>query len=143
MREALLALGGIEERLGRLAPRSVAERLAHCDLRAGALTLRAVLEAGIGRKESRGSFLRSDCPSKDDSRWRCNSCLRYDAASGGFTVDGAGLSFGPLATTRAACPPGSLSDAFLQQLSFVRAWGFRERRLVLASLVDGTQLELH
>lgn len=86
MREALSALGGIEERLGRLAPRSVTERLAHCDLRAGALTLKAVLEAGIGRKESRGSFLRSDCPSKDDSRWRCNSCLRYDAASGGFTV---------------------------------------------------------
>lgn len=87
MREALSALGGIEERLGRLAPGSAAEKLAHCDLRAGAVTLKAVLEAGIGRKESRGSFLRSDYPAQDDSRWRRNSCLRFDAGGGGFTVD--------------------------------------------------------
>lgn len=87
MREALSALGGIEERLGRLAPGSAAEKLAHCDLRAGAVTLKAVLEAGIGRKESRGSFLRGDYPAQDDSRWRRNSCLRFDAGGGGFTVD--------------------------------------------------------
>jgi succinate dehydrogenase/fumarate reductase flavoprotein subunit len=87
MREAFSLLGRIEERLGRLAPKSAAEKLAHCDLRAGALTLRAVLEAGIGRKESRGSFLRSDYPAQDDSRWRRNSCVRCDAAGGGFTVN--------------------------------------------------------
>ena len=86
LREALAALDGIDGRLGRIAPQSVAERLAHGDLRAGALTLRAVLEAGIGRQESRGSFLRSDYPVKDDSRWRRNSCLRCGAAGGGFTV---------------------------------------------------------
>lgn len=83
---ALSALDGVEARLGRLAPRTAGERIAHCDLRAGALTLRAVLQAGIGREESRGSFLRSDYPAQDDSRWRRNSCLRYDAAGGGFTV---------------------------------------------------------
>lgn len=83
---ALSALDGIEARLGRLAPRTAAERIAHCDLRAGALTLRAVLQAGIGRGESRGSFLRSDCPGQDDVLWRKNSCLRFDAAGGGFTV---------------------------------------------------------
>ena len=86
MRGALSALDGIEERLGRLAPQSAAERVALYDLRAGALTLRAVLQAGIGRQESRGSFLRSDYPAQDDSLWRKNSCLRYDAEGGGFTV---------------------------------------------------------
>ena len=86
MRAALQALDTVEERLGRLAPRTVAERLAHGDLRAGALTLRAVLLAGLARTESRGSFLRSDHPGQDDGRWRRNSCLQYDAAGGGFAV---------------------------------------------------------
>lgn len=86
MCEALSSLDGIEERLGSLVPRTAAERLAAFDLRAGVLTLRAVLQAGIGRKESRGSFLRSDHPGQDDADWRRNSCLRYDAESRSFTV---------------------------------------------------------
>lgn len=86
MRQALSSLDGIGVRLAHLAPQNVAERLTHSDLLAGALTLRAVLQAGMGRQESRGSFLRSDYPAQDDSRWRRNSCVRYDADGGGFTV---------------------------------------------------------
>jgi succinate dehydrogenase/fumarate reductase flavoprotein subunit len=86
MREALSSLDEIEERLGRLAPQTVRERLLDCDLRAGALTLRAILQAGIGRKESRGSFLRSDHAGQGDDDWRRNSCLKYNAGSRNFTV---------------------------------------------------------
>ena len=86
MRKALASLDAIEDRLDRLAPRTVSERLADGDLRAGALTLRAVLQAGLAREESRGSFLRSDHPAQDDSRWRRNSCLQYDGTSRRFTV---------------------------------------------------------
>jgi succinate dehydrogenase/fumarate reductase flavoprotein subunit len=86
MRKALSMLDEIEERLRRMAPQTVAERLLDCDLRSGALTLRAVLQAGIGRKESRGGFLRSDHAGQDDAGWRRNSCLRYDAGSRSFTV---------------------------------------------------------
>jgi succinate dehydrogenase/fumarate reductase flavoprotein subunit len=86
MREALSSLEKIEERLGRLAPQTVRERLLDCDLRAGALTLKAILQAGIGRKESRGSFLRSDHTGQDDAGWRRNSCLKYDEGSRSFTA---------------------------------------------------------
>ncbi|NPV05490.1 MAG: FAD-dependent oxidoreductase [Syntrophaceae bacterium] len=86
MRKALSLLDAIEDRLDRLAPQSVPQRLADFDLRAGALTLRAVLQAGLAREESRGSFLRSDRPAQDDGRWRRNSCLQYDVAGRRFTV---------------------------------------------------------
>lgn len=62
-------------------------------------------------------------------------------ASGGFTVEGPGISFSAFATTRAACPPGSLSDAYLQQFAFVRSYGFKDGRLFLVTLIDGTTLE--
>ena len=86
MREALSSLEKIEERLGQLVPQTVRERLLDCDLRAGALTLKAILQAGIGRKESRGSFLRSDHAGQDDAGWRRNSCLKYDEGSRSFTA---------------------------------------------------------
>jgi succinate dehydrogenase/fumarate reductase flavoprotein subunit len=56
------------------------------DARAGALVLRAILQASLGRLESRGSFLRSDFPDEDDGNWRRNSCLSYDADKNAFTV---------------------------------------------------------
>ena len=56
------------------------------DARAGALTLRAILQASLGRKESRGSFLRSDFQDEDDCNWRRNSCLNYDADRNSFAV---------------------------------------------------------
>ena len=36
--------------------------------------------------------------------------------AGTYKLDGRSLAFGPLATTRAMCPPGSLSDRYLAQL---------------------------
>ncbi len=86
MQEALSSLGQMEAQMERLAPRTVAERLLENDLQAGILTLRAILQAGIGRRESRGSFLRSDYTAPDDARWLRNSCLTYDGASRRFAV---------------------------------------------------------
>jgi heat shock protein HslJ len=62
-------------------------------------------------------------------------------AGGSYTLDGPRLGFGPLASTRAACPPGSLSDKYLQQLGLVRSWLVRDGRLHLATLADGAILE--
>jgi len=36
---------------------------------------------------------------------------------GSYELDGKRIAIGPLGVTRAACPPGSLSDTFLAQLS--------------------------
>jgi para-nitrobenzyl esterase len=69
--------------------------------------------------------------------------LRADCnrGAGGYALDGSALSFGPLATTRAACPPGSLSDRYLQQLGFVRSFVLKDGRLHLATMADGAILE--
>jgi succinate dehydrogenase/fumarate reductase flavoprotein subunit len=47
------------------------------DLLSAVFVLRAVLIASLGRKESRGGFVRKDCPDTDDVNWQKNSCLTY------------------------------------------------------------------
>lgn len=51
------------------------------------------------------------------------------------------IEFGPLATTRMACPPDSLHDRFLQNLAYVRSFVMRDGHLYLATLADGAILE--
>lgn len=51
------------------------------------------------------------------------------------------LEFGPLATTKALCPPGSLHDRFLSDLSYVRSYVFKDGHLFLATMADGAILE--
>lgn len=62
------------------------ERILREGLLSATFTLRAVLTAGLGRLESRGSFLRTDYPAQDDARWLRNSRLTWDAAADRFQV---------------------------------------------------------
>jgi len=59
---------------------------------------------------------------------------------GRFELDGASLSFTPLATTRAFCGAGSLDQRYLEQIANVVAYAFEEGALVLATSMDGAQL---
>ena len=52
------------------------------------------------------------------------------------------LQFGPLALTRAQCPPGSLHDRMVKDWDFVRTYTFRDGRLFLALMADGGIYEL-
>jgi heat shock protein HslJ len=61
--------------------------------------------------------------------------------SGSYRLEGRSLTFGPMATTRAMCPPGSLSDRYLVQLAYVASWLMRDGRLHLATRADGSILE--
>jgi heat shock protein HslJ len=61
--------------------------------------------------------------------------------SGSYRLDGRSLTFGPMATTRAMCPPGSLSDRYLEQLAHVASWLERDGKLHLATRADGAILE--
>ena len=61
--------------------------------------------------------------------------------SGSYRLEGRSLSFGPLATTRAMCPPGSISDRYLAQLAQVASWLERDGKLHLATRADGSVLE--
>jgi heat shock protein HslJ len=42
--------------------------------------------------------------------------------SGRWTASGESISFGPLAMTRAMCPPGSLSDRYVRSLEAAATW---------------------
>ncbi len=47
------------------------------------------------------------------------------------------LKFGPLALTRATCPPGSLHDRIVKDWEFVRSYVFKDGHLFLALMADG------
>jgi para-nitrobenzyl esterase len=47
------------------------------------------------------------------------------------------VELGPLAMTRAACPPGSLHDRMVRHLSMVRSYMIRDGRLFLSLMADG------
>jgi heat shock protein HslJ len=51
------------------------------------------------------------------------------------------LTFGPIATTRAACPPGSLHDRYVSQFEWVRSYVMEDGRLFLATMADGSIIE--
>jgi para-nitrobenzyl esterase len=47
------------------------------------------------------------------------------------------LTLGPLATTRAMCPPHSLHDRFVRDLGYVRSYVTEDGRLFLSLMADG------
>ncbi|WP_190288064.1 META domain-containing protein [Marichromatium sp. AB32] len=52
------------------------------------------------------------------------------------------LRFGAIATTRALCPPGSLSERYLAQFQWVRSYVIEDEHLFLATMADGSIIEL-
>jgi para-nitrobenzyl esterase len=51
------------------------------------------------------------------------------------------IEFGPLALTRAMCPPGSLHDHIVKQWPFVRSYLFKGGHLFLSLMADGGTFE--
>jgi len=47
------------------------------------------------------------------------------------------LEFGPIAATRAQCPPGSLHDQIMRQLPNVRSYVMKDGQLFLSLMADG------
>jgi para-nitrobenzyl esterase len=47
------------------------------------------------------------------------------------------LLFGPLAMTRAMCPPGSLHDQFVKHWFYIRSYVIRDGHLYLSLMADG------
>ena len=59
-------------------------------------------------------------------------------ARGTWTSPGPGqLLLGPLALTRAMCPPGSLHDQLVRQWPYVRSYVVRQGHLFLSLMADG------
>ena len=51
------------------------------------------------------------------------------------------LEFGPMAITRAQCPPGSLHDQLVKQLPYVRSYLIKGGHLYLSLMADGGAYE--
>jgi para-nitrobenzyl esterase len=47
------------------------------------------------------------------------------------------LHFGPLATTRAMCPPGSMSDRFLRDFGHMTSYVLKDGKLHISLMADG------
>lgn len=58
-----------------------------------------------------------------------------------FELDGTNLTFGPMATTRMACPPESMGDRYEAYLNAVRSYRFEGNRLLLSLMADGGIME--
>lgn len=70
--------------------------------------------------------------------------LRADCNRGTGTWKSEGsaqIQFGPIAATRALCPPGSISEQFLAQFEWVRSYVMRDGHLFLATMADGAIIE--
>jgi heat shock protein HslJ len=70
--------------------------------------------------------------------------VRIDCNRGHGTWKSAGpgqLQFGPLALTRAMCPPGSLHDHMVRQWGFVRSFVIKNGHLFLSLMADGGTYE--
>jgi heat shock protein HslJ len=55
-----------------------------------------------------------------------------NTATGNYTLDGSSLKFGPIATTEAACPPGSLADKYVQGLTDATSFVLKDGDLYIA-----------
>jgi para-nitrobenzyl esterase len=65
---------------------------------------------------------------------------RIDCNRGRGTWNSSGpnqVQFGPLALTRAKCPPGSLHDQIVKQWSSVRSYVIKDGHLFLSLMPDG------
>jgi len=51
------------------------------------------------------------------------------------------VSFGTVASTRAMCPPGSISERYLAQFEWVRSYVMKDGHLFLATMADGSIIE--
>jgi para-nitrobenzyl esterase len=69
-----------------------------------------------------------------------NFNVRFDCnrGRGGWSSPGPKqLQFGPMALTRAMCPPGSLHDHFVKQWPYVRSYVIKGGHLYLSLMADG------
>src|SRR6185369_2526923 len=98
-------------------------------------------------QSSDGKTLTPDDPAKYTISFGTdgNISARIDCNRGRGTWKSSGpnqLQFGPLALTRAQCPPGSLHDRIFKDWEFVRSYIFKDGHLFLALMADGGIYEL-
>jgi heat shock protein HslJ len=87
-----------------------------------------------------------DSPSKYTLEFKPDGAAQIVAdcnrGAGTWTSESAGrLQFSPVASTRALCPPESLSERYLAQFEWVRSYVLGGGHLFLATMADGSIIE--
>jgi heat shock protein HslJ len=70
-------------------------------------------------------------------RLNCNSAKGSWSAEAGPDPSSGHFTFGPLASTKALCPPPSLDEQILSQAQYVRSYLLKDGRLYLTLMADG------
>jgi heat shock protein HslJ len=68
---------------------------------------------------------------------RLNARVDCNRGRGTWKSNGPQLEFGPLALTRAQCPPGSLHDQIVKHWTYIRSYVMKQGHLFLALMADG------
>ena len=77
-----------------------------------------------------------------DTEGRFSAIAGCNRATGRWISESApGLRFSEMASTKAVCPPGSLSERYLAQFDWVRSFVLRDGHLFLATMADGSIIE--
>jgi para-nitrobenzyl esterase len=73
---------------------------------------------------------------------RVSARIDCNRGSGGWKSAGKNqIEFGPMAITRAMCPPGSMHDHVVKQLPYIRSYVIKDGRLFLSLMADGGSYE--
>ena len=70
-------------------------------------------------------------------RLNCNRASGTWSIEPGSNPDSGRFEFGPLATTRALCPPPSMDESIAAQSAYIRSYVLKEGRLYLSLMADG------
>jgi para-nitrobenzyl esterase len=95
----------------------------------------------VGFEGGDGTRLTPDDPAKYTIEFAAGGKLaaRLDCNRGRGTwkASDSSLEFGPMALTRAMCPPGSLHDRMVKHWPYVRSYLIRDGHLYLSLMADG------
>ncbi len=86
IRDGLDRIHRLGDRIQAMSAKNPEERMLVEDLRSGILVVKGILTASLGRKESRGSFMRTEFPALDGN-WQRNSRLTLDPKTEQFRVE--------------------------------------------------------
>jgi heat shock protein HslJ len=70
-------------------------------------------------------------------RLDCNRAMGTWKATPGASGDAGSMEFGPLAGTRALCPPPAIDEWVVRDMAYVRSYLFTNGQLHLSLMADG------
>lgn len=94
--------------------------------------------SGIKRTDDPSKYtMRLDGDGTVTLQLNCNSASGTWVTKAGQELSSGSFNFGPLAATKALCPPPSMDEHVLSQAPYVRSFLMKDGRLYLSLMADG------